>query len=272
MGRVSFWPAPALLRRAPRSAHAAAGTVAVFLAAFALLGHASPVTASCYPPRASWVGSIFTGPANEGSVAPYKGRIQIEQYRPMIPTNTNGTPARVSAWVMLTDGVHWAQMGWIQIQNANGTSGGRWDWDQHMYDNGEFFDTFYNLSSTVGTFTKYAVWREAAGPPGTGVNYSFKLEDVNVKTLNLGNWTPNQTQWHGEINAYHNQMPGDDANHVKFKLVQYAGSDLIWHDADNIARKSYQGFAPGITPDMDHFGSIKLDSQTYSVWDEDCST
>jgi hypothetical protein len=243
----------------------------LLLVSAAILSTVNPVLASpCYPPRPAWVGSIFTGPANKGGEI-FRARAEIEQYAPQIPTNTNGTDARVSAWVMLTNGdTRWAQMGWIKIQKANGANAGRWDWAQWTNGYGVVDEELFSLAALTGNFTRYTVQRDAAGPPGAGWNYQFIKGTTTKLTINLGSWTPNQAQWHGEINAYHNQMPGDTSNSVTFRLVEWYGLNGPWTDANTNGVKSAQGFQAGQQPDLSSFGSQKINSETYIIWDADC--
>jgi hypothetical protein len=197
-------------------------------------------------------------------------RAEIEQYKPLIPTNANGTVATVSAWVMMFAGQRWAQMGWRQIRWGSGADGGRWNWDQHVYDDGTVHDGYYHLTAGLGTWTKYSLRREAAGPPGSGINWHFGMDNAVVNTINLGSWTPNAVHWSGETHAYDSQMPGDVSNPLKVKLVQWANSSLVFQDADVGAFKHAQGFAPGQQPDLDNFASFRNAPDIYRFWDEDC--
>lgn len=240
-------------------------TILLFLLATPL-----PVLAQCNPMRLNYSGSVFAGAANVGGISPFEGRADIEQYAPYVQPNGGTHDNQVQTWVMLNVGNKWAQLGWKQIVDPLGNPKGRWNWAQGVYNDGSLYDKLFSSAATQGTITHYRLARQAAGPPGTGWLWTFYVNgSAQPSPPNLGTWTPDTAEWHGETNTYNSQMPGATGNHVTISLAQWRDGSGLWHDANTAKSVSAQGF--GFNPDLTDFHASKVNSNTYDIWDSKCS-
>jgi len=135
-----------------------------------------------------------------------------------------------------------------------------------MYNDGSYANQFYGLAPAPGTFKTYAVVRWYDLGAGSWA-YDVKINGIWKATYHLG-WVPDNAVWLGEINTYGSQMPGDTANHVGLKLVQWQDTQGVWIDADVPRFVGTVGDTGG--NDLSWFHSQKIASDWYSIWDGKC--
>ena len=170
-----------------------------------------------------------------------------------------------SFWVMLTDFINYAQVGWYKQEDYSR----EYVWSQYSYNNGSnWTNKFYNPSTGEWQSTPHTQ------PPSVKeyvVTWSANSSAKQIRmqydggtTQNITvSWTPTAWQSYAEILNYGTpnegtHVPGDTSNKVRSSDIEYRHNGS-WTNAT-------------VSPTTEGHGAVLSVANGFKVWDTRCSS
>jgi hypothetical protein len=168
----------------------------------------------------------------------------IYNYSPWVYYITS-TTSYVSAWSLVDDGYHYAQVGWIEEPH-----GARYVFTETFDRNGD--NVRYFSPEPINSQSYYTVLFN--NTPG---EFTFEVNG-SVIDVSTAQFTPNDGQNYGETHSLADQMPGG------YNQNEYFSNTHIWYSG------AWHNFSGTPHNDSSHYGDSKPSSTEMLIWDWAC--
>lgn len=219
----------------------------------------------CNPGRANNYLSYYFDGAHSQNVSGAPGGVyaSIKNYSPFVAGPNQGAPSNddVSEWVMLDDGTHYAQIGWIEFAGSVRNTFAEWT------TSGTNFTDQFSSAFPINSTQRYTVLYQ----PGNTNPYVLEVNGGAYYYV-PHYFTPNDAQIFAETHTAASQIPGGTAdNTTETPLVSdahvwpTAGSSSSWQNFDGATQVAGASWgrispAPGST------------ANSWRTWDTACRT